>query len=336
MRILLVPKSYLGDTVLSTPVIAGIKHIHPEAQVWMLTNPHAAQIVERDPLLSGIIHYDKRGVDRGMIGFIRTAAKLRALEINRVYSIHRSYRTAMLLWLSGIKARVGYASAHLSGLYTLTVGYDASVHEVERNLSLLAIDGDIRATDTHLRLFAPQRNALDNEVAAVLPRPGTYAVLVPGSNWRTKMWPQEGFRAVAQHLINRGMPVVLDGAPPHKPLTDKIGKNLDIINLAGKSSVADAMTIIKDSRLVVCNDSAALHVASAFKVPTVAIFCATSPEGGFSPWRNNSAIVVQNRSLTCRPCGRHGGHRCPEGTDACRHTISSKMVIEAISKALER
>ena len=335
MRVLLVPKSYLGDTVLSTPMIAGIKQIQPEAQVWLLTNPHAAQIVQLDPLLSGIVLYDKRGADRGLAGFFRAVLRLRARGFSEAYSMNRSYRTAILLRLSGIKTRVGFTNAHLRSLYTRTADYDATIHEVERNVRLLAGNCFTAPFKTDLRLFAPQRNALDNEVTAMLPRRGSYAVLVPGSNWRTKMWHAQGYRAVARHLTGLNMPVVMDGAPPHRSLNAEIGENLDVINLAGKSSVADAMTIIEGAGLVVCNDSAALHMASAFKVPTVAIFCATSPKGGFSPWRNEKAIVVQHKGLACRPCGRHGANRCPEGTEACCHTITSEMVIEAVTRALE-
>lgn len=335
MRILLVPKSYLGDTVLSTPMIAAAKRIYPKAQVWLLTNPHAAQIVERDPLLSGIVCYDKRGSDRGPIGFLRTVCKLRALGFEKAYSVHRSHRTAALLRFSGIATRTGFTNTNLRHFYNHTRFFDPHVHEVERNLNLLAEDVDTETPERELRLFAPQRNALDNEVAAVLPQRGTYAVLVPGSNWRTKMWHFHGYRDLAQHLTNRGIRVVLDGAPSHRSVNSEIGKNMGVTNLTGKSSVADAMTIIKDARLVVCNDSAALHMASAFKVPTVAIFCATSPDGGFSPWRNPNAVVVQNKDLPCRPCGRHGGDRCPERTNACCSTITSEMVIEAVTRLLE-
>jgi heptosyltransferase-2 len=72
----------------------------------------------------------------------------------------------------------------------------------------------------------------------------------------------------------------------------------------------------------------ALHMASAFRIPTVAVFCATAPEFGFGPWENPESVVVQDATLPCKPCGRHGSNRCPNGTEACM-TIDANEVINA-------
>jgi heptosyltransferase-2 len=84
----------------------------------------------------------------------------------------------------------------------------------------------------------------------------------------------------------------------------------------------------------VCNDSVALHVGSALKVPTVAVFCATSPRFGFGPWRNR-ATVVEHSELSCKPCRRHGSPRCPTGTEACMRDVKAERVLAAASGLLE-
>ena len=98
MRILLVQTSFLGDTVLSTPVIAGIKQLHPQAELWMLTTPAGRELVKNDALLAGVLAYDKRGEDAGVAGLMRLAAKLRTMSFDRVYALQRSARTSLLLW----------------------------------------------------------------------------------------------------------------------------------------------------------------------------------------------------------------------------------------------
>lgn len=90
---------------------------------------------------------------------------------------------------------------------------------------------------------------------------------------------------------------------------------------------------VKNAKLVICNDSMALHMAFAFKIPTVAVFCATSPEFGFGPWENR-AIVVEKKGLVCKPCHRHGKQICPEGTEACMKELSHMEVIYAASNLL--
>jgi heptosyltransferase-2 len=239
----------------------------------------------------------------------------------------------LLAFLCGIPVRIGFANAPLSFLYTQTVKFDPAHHEVQRNLGLLTATLPEVNLEPVLRLVSPTANELDKGLCGVIPRAGTYAMLVPGSTWPTKMWHWRGYREVARYPLSRGIPVILDGAPGHHELNEKVGHGLAARNLAGRTSVADAMYLIRHAAVVVCNDSMALHMASAYKVPCVAVFCATSPENGFGPWRS-PAVVVQNDTLTCRPCGRHGGRNCPTGTEACCRDIDAGTVIRAIQTLL--
>jgi heptosyltransferase-2 len=85
-------------------------------------------------------------------------------------------------------------------------------------------------------------------------------------------------------------------------------------------------------KVVVSNDSGAMHLASVAEVPTVAIFGPTVLEFGYQPWNNMSA-VVENKEINCRPCGKHGHEKCPIGTHVCMTSISANQVLEKI-KAL--
>jgi len=333
MKILLVQLSWLGDTILSTPVIAGIKQIYPDSQLWMLTTPLASALVERDPLLAGVLTYDKRNRDSGIKGFVRMSFRLRHLNFNAAYSLHKSYRTAMLLWLSGIPVRIGFANAKLSFLYHKRRPRNTEEHDVLRNLSLISGEISPNAPDGTLRLFAPQIKDANPQVQKVLARLNKYVVLVPGSAWQTKMWPWQGYRQVAENLMAKGYSVVLLGALSERPVSEKVARGIDVINLAGETDISDAMLLVSNSRLVVCNDSMALHMASAFKVPNVAIFCSTSPSFGFGPWQNN-AIVLERDDLECKPCGPHGWKRCPTGTEACMRELTPQTVVAAAEKLL--
>jgi heptosyltransferase-2 len=328
MKILLVQTSFLGDTILSTPVIEGIKRISPSAELWMMTTPLASSLVIRDPLLTGVFTFDKRNADSGLGGLLGMGRRIRTMGFDKVYSLHRSFRTSLLLWLSGIPIRIGFTNAKLNFCYHETRERKAADHEVLRNLSLLSGEVSIGSLDAEIRLFAPERNELHSTLDKVLPQPADYVVLVPGSEWRTKMWHWEGYREVVRFLLKQGFAVILLGAASDKAVNAKVANGLEVLDLAGTTSISDAMYIIKHARLVVCNDSMALHMASAFKIPNVAIFCATSPHFGFHPWKNR-AIVVEKDDLPCKPCCRHGGRRCPTGTEACMTELSHDRVIGA-------
>lgn len=334
MKILLVQTSFLGDTILSTPLISGIKALYPDADLWVMTTPLASKLVVRDPLVSGVLAYDKRGKESGLSGLLRMRHRIRAIAFDRVYSLHRSFRTSILLWLCGIPVRIGCENARLSFLYHKTRKRNAKDHNVIRDLSLLSGEVPIESLETDLRLFAPARNELDKETISSLPQPGGYVVLVPGSAWETKMWDWRGYRKVARFLLRRGLDVVLLGGPMDTEVSAKVAWGTEVIDLTGKTDIAETMYIVKNARLIVCNDSMALHMASGFKVPNVAIFCATSPRFGFGPWKNR-AVVVEKKDLACRPCRRHGGRSCPTGTEACMKDLSPDEVIGAIKSLLD-
>src|SRR5690606_2227043 len=108
---------------------------------------------------------------------------------------------------------------------------------------------------------------------------------------------------------------------------------LAVTNLAGKTKVGELLTLVQRAGLVVCKDSMALHVASAFKRPPVAVFCATSPSFGFGTPRS-PAEVVEVQGLACKPCRRHGSQKCPTGTEACMRDLSSGQVIRAAERVV--
>jgi heptosyltransferase II len=334
MRILLVQTSFLGDTILSTPVIAGIKRLFPKAELWMMTTPLSADLVRRDPLLNGVITFDKRKRRAGVLGLIKASRELKLMQFDRAYSLHRSYRTSLLLWMARIPLRIGCADAKGRLFYHRLEKRDFRQHDVIRNMSILAGDAVLDPDAMHMRLFAPSLDEIGIRVRDAVPPSGSYAVLVPGSAWRTKMWNWEGFRQVAEFLVGIGYGVVLLGAGSDRTICAQVAQNLPLVDLSGNTGIADAMHVIKHARLVVCNDSMSLHMASAFQVPTVAIFCATSVDFGYGPWKNR-AIVVEQKNLDCKPCRPHGSVKCPNGTEACMRGPNAGEVIGAIRSLIE-
>ncbi|VFQ42600.1 glycosyltransferase family 9 protein [Desulfoluna butyratoxydans] len=331
MKILIVQTSFLGDTILSTPVIEGIKSLHPDAELWMMTTPLSSHLVAHDPLLSGVIPYDKRGSAKGLKGLRAMAAQVRAMGFHRVYSLHRSIRTSVMLALAGIPERIGFSNAKGRFLYHRTFRRDPSVHDVLRNLAILEGETDITTLKADMRLFPPPDGDISENLKQAMP-PGPFALMVPGSAWETKMWYSEGYRSVAKALINKGLFVVVAGGPAEAEACSQASRGIPAINLAGKTGIGEMIWVASRANVIICNDSMALHMASALKVPNVAIFCSTTPAFGFGPWKNN-AIVVE-KELPCRPCGRHGKRECPNGTEACMREITPQQVLSAVETLL--
>ncbi len=341
--ILVVPKGFLGDFVLMSPVFRALKESAPDRRVLFLSSPGFASHAAQNQFIDEVICFDRSGEHRGIKGLLRFAKELRGRKIETAFSFHRSWRTGLLLFLSRIPRRIGYSGALSSILYTECVNKKAEYHEVLRNLSLIAQCMSAQWRERLLRAMNSESSDIFLEVASVSERDvgesvralfadlQSYVVLAPGSAWKTKQWSAYEFRRLANELSNRGKRVVVLGAKNDQK-TAKIvceGLGADVVNLCGATSLAEMVYLIKNAEGLVCNDSLALHVASAAKTPTVAVFCATSPRFGFGPW-NNRAIIVEKGDLFCKPCRRHGSKRCPNGTRMCSTLVSAEDVLQAL------
>ena len=244
--------------------------------------------------------------------------------------LHRSWRTALLLWLARVPHTTAFRGAALSFLYRELVDRPRGEHEVVRNLALLSREAPVESLIGDPCLYAPEEGEVSPAVRRALAGRRGYAVVAPGSVWHTKRWHWQGYREVVRGLLERGRMVAVIGAPHERELADRVSEDLAAVNLAGCTSLDDSLWVVKQAGLMVCNDSFALQLAAAFKIPTVAVFCATSPTFGFGP-RHRRAVVVEERGLACKPCRRHGGRVCPTGTEACMR-FPAERVMRAVEE----
>ncbi|MCB0323991.1 MAG: lipopolysaccharide heptosyltransferase II [Bdellovibrionales bacterium] len=334
-RILLVQTGFLGDVVLSLPVVDALAELYPRSELFFLTTPGAAGLLRSHPKISQVLTYDKRGADAGLGGLRRMALKLQQLSISQAFSLHKSHRTALLLAFARIPRRYGFAEAAAPWLYHQTAHRTDLSHEVLRNLALLRVLG--REPTATSRIVLPLDEATMHRAAELLLQAGERRVvgIAPGSVWPTKRWTTDGFAAVAAGLSRRGYAVALIGGPEDAAIGAEIERlaNVPLLNLIGQAKLVESAAVIARLEALVTNDSAPLHLASATGVPIVALFCATVPEFGFGPWGVPSR-VLEVTGLTCRPCGRHGGRTCPTGTHACQWNLFPSRVVRAVDELL--
>ena len=335
-KILVVQTGFFGDLILSTAVFSNLRLLYPDAHITVLTTVAAKTLIEHHPAVDAVMTFDKRGAERGLAGFIRMRDRLRAENFSLVLALHKSARTSVLLWLSGIKRRVGFREAALSFLYTKRVRRSYLPHEALRNLVILeGVGADISKMDNGLSLGIDAGSKA--RAAELLEGAGfenkRLVGIAPGSVWPTKRWTPSGFAAVADEFTERGYAIVIIGGPQDVDAANAVEQLMERkpLNLAGAADFMVSAAIIERLDLLVSNDSAPLHIASACRTPVVAAFCATVPEFGFGPWGGRGA-AVGIASLSCRPCGRHGGNDCPTGTHACQLQLRPEQVFDAASR----
>ena len=331
MRILIIHTAFIGDIVLSTPLIKKIKDTYPDSDITYVTTPSGEAILKNNPHLNNIIVYDKRGEHKGISGVWQLGKRLRYENFNMVITPHRYLRSSILSWLSRSPIRKGYDIASGSCLFTEKIKYDRTKHEVEKLLSFVAPENKKRY---EIELYPGEKEKMkgDNLWKENLLEDKKVVVLAPGSKWFTKQWPVEYFNKLAENLkkLSNVRLIVVGGK-------DEINLPIEkenAIDMRGKTSLLELADILSRADVVVTNDSSPIHIASAFKKPRIfALFGPTIEKFGFFPWSLNSK-VFQVDGLKCRPCGIHGGKSCPEKHFKCMRDILPEEVFNEIKEYL--
>ena len=345
---LVIQTSFLGDMVLTTPLIAELARRGP---VDVVATPASAPLLANNPSVRDVILYDKRGDAKGMTGLYATSQRLRHRqdgdeeqhrEVAVAYLAQGSVRSATLALLAGIPERVGFTTSAGRRLYTRRVPYRQDRHHAER-LWRLAMPPDVGDPDA--RAITPRLFPADAEMSAVdelLREAGHLAdepllALAPGSIWGTKRWPY--YARLARDLADRDvrLRLVVIGGRDDADLAREIVETLPAgraIDATGRLSLLASAELIGRAVALVTNDSAPQHLASAMGTPTVSVFGPTVPGFGFGPLAPHRATVGHG-ALACRPCHRHGPKACPLGHWRCMREIGTAPVIESIDALLQ-
>ena len=340
-KILVVQTSFLGDTILTLPLLAEIKRLFPDSQLTLLCTPAARELLLGYPVVDEIIVDEKRSADRGWMGLWRKAKLLRAKRFTLALCPHKSFRSGLLLSLARIPYRVGFVQSKCAFLFHVRVKRNGKRHDIERTLSILEGLG-IRTDDCERALDLPIAANLEQEVTEQLLAAGvdTTKMLVgihPGSVWPTKRWSAEGFIRLIG-LLKQKYPceILLFGGSEDAEVVAEVHKRCGgcAVSLVNRISLRHLPAALSRCKFFVTNDSGPMHVAVARRVPVVAVFCATTPALGFYPYSARAVVVEKN--LPCRPCSSHGSRRCPLGTEDCMRLIRAEDVFQAVERLLKK
>ncbi|MFC1724093.1 lipopolysaccharide heptosyltransferase II [candidate division KSB1 bacterium] len=335
MKVLIVQTAFLGDVILTIPLIRALKkHIKP-VHLHILLRPEAEDVYRNDKDIDNIIVYDKKNSEKGIQHLFKLIKKVRAEKYELVISPHRSVRSALISYLSGAKQRVGFDKNSMSILYNKKVKYINDKHEVERNLSLIEpiYDGEISIT-LNMQNSENDRKKADELISNTVRAAGQDIVcMAPGSEWSTKRWLTEYYRKLIKLCSLSDIKVVLLGGSKDKNICGNISIGFEnVTDLSAKLSVNESSEVMKQCKLLVCNDTGAMHIGSASGIDIITVFGPTVPEFGFSPFGVKNKILQSD--IYCRPCSIHGGENCPEGHFLCMRSITPDDVMQEIRRFL--
>ena len=333
MNILVVGPSWVGDTVLSQPLLQLLKDRHPGAQIDYLAPPWTLPLLARMPEVHAGI---ENPFGHGALQFAprrRLGHSLRAAGYDQAVVLPNSFKSALIPWFAGIPVRTGFRGEARWGLLNDLRRLDPqALPQMAQRFAALALPAGAVPPAT---LPPPALASSAADQAALLARlhidrDKPAVAFCPGAEYGpAKRWPAAHFATLARELAARGYAVWLLGSPRDYAVAETIARAAagTCVNLCGKTSIAEAVDLLAAARLTVTNDSGLMHVAAAVGRPLVALYGSSSPQ--FTPPLSTQARIV-SLDVECSPCF---ARECPLGHFKCLNDLAPERVFAEIDFA---
>lgn len=339
-KILVVRTAYIGDVIMTMPVLKPLREMFPDAKITFLACKGAEGLLANNKYIDNVIAFDAFWFypKSSKKEYFSLLEKLREEGYDLVIEARADIRDILMIaYLGRIKYRLSYNVAGGGFLLTHTVPFERIKHKVEYHLDLIRFLGAYIGRDDidwGLRPFEKDFK----KAGELLSRGGAGKILVgihPGGRKELKCWDKEKFALLADRLIKElGAKVFFTGAGAESALIEDILKMMrsKAVNLAGETDIMESAALVGGLDLFITNDSAPLHIASAMNTPTVAIF-GPSKSNETGPFGNVHKVV--EKDFPCR-------YACDE--DVCDHnprkecmdSIKVEDVYDAALEVLEK
>ena len=342
-RILVIALRRLGDVLLTTPLARSLKRGVPAARVDILVFRGTEGMLSGNPDIDAVMTVATRPTAQQTRDLIRALWRRYDLAV----STQTGDRPTFLAFVAG-RRRVGLVPAQGGGTWwkrralNLCVTADPDCHRVNELLALARALGVPPITE----LVPP------GAASEATPPRGRYAVLHANPLNRFRRWSDEGWRALASALAERGLKVIATGGPDpaERAYLDRVWNGLDrpVERLDGKLDWPQLAALTRDASVYVGPDTSMTHLAAATGCPTIGLYGPASPHvigpwptGGLErPWaragtiqRRGNVWVVQN-PLPCLPCERLGCDGHYESRSQCLDELPARQVLAAVDQAL--
>ncbi len=334
--------NWVGDAVMTLPALAALGASCPQARITVLAKPWVAAVYQTSPVVNEVLAVDpaRHG---GLAGPWRLAGDLRGRGFDWAVLLQNAFGAALTVALAGIPVRLGYDSDARGLLLSHAIARSAAdrqVHETAYYLRMLHRAGLASAPpdqgvtpELHLD---PGDQAWAEDFWANQGLTGARLLgLAPGAAFGpAKCWPAERFAASARELLSEGFDaVLLFGSPGEAATTSAVASGLEgwrVIDLAGATSLGQALALLTRLDLFITNDSGLMHAAAALGASTLAVFGSTNPvtTAPKGPW-----VELVRAPLECSPCLKPV---CPRGDLACFAPLTPAVVLRAAHDLLAR
>ncbi len=329
-RILLIKLRYLGDVVLSTPVLPLLRKQFPEVKMTFLVNPGTAAVLYDNPYLDEVWVLPRKPWWQQL----RFIQRMRHAKFDTVIDLTDGDRSAFLSWVTGASVRLGYnRDRRWRGKFYSQVLPSAygSMHMVEYHQQAIAALGIHESGgEPEVYLHPDVRQQDQEEFGDFFAKVQPLVLLHPTARYVFKAWPLERFAAVADWLSGQGIRVALIGSQREILIGQQI-INLTKhkpVNLMGNTCLSQLAALMKRSHLLIGNDGGPMHMAAAVGCPVLGLFGPTNP-AVWGPRGKNVKVIY--KGLNCEECFYPG---CSRGEESCMRKISVEEVCQTAQSML--
>lgn len=339
-KILIVGPSWVGDMVMSQSLYTRLKQQDPDAIIDVIAPAWCKPILERMPEVNRAIEMPLGHGEFNFLGRREIGKSLREFHYDHAYVLPNSAKSTLIPFFANVPVRTGWKGEMRYGLLNdlrpnkndfqyMVERYVALAHPKSEMHNSASLGGLSRLPKPRLTIDETTQQLTISKFA--LNQAPPVLGLCPGAEFGpAKQWPAEHYAAVAAEMIDRGHQVWLFGSAKDEETTNTIRNQLSEAqkaschNLAGKTSLIEAVDLLSACNSVVSNDSGLMHVAAAVGCHVIGVYGSTSPK--YTPPLAEKVDIV-NTDIECRPCFKR---ECPLGHLQCLKDLSPQKVLEKL------
>jgi len=335
-RILIIRLSGIGDVVHTLPLLGALRKRYPYAYITWLVQKKAEELLVGHPYLDEVITFDR---DRWISRLLPLIKKLRNRRFDLVVDSHGQFRSGLFAYITGAKTRLGFNAKNGKEFNSLFINFKAPPfpgdwHAVERYLALASLLGaEIETKEFLIQIGEPEKEYVERFLEEEGIKKGEFLIaLNPGSSWKSKIWPSKNYAHLADILIKKfKAKVMFLWGPGEENLIKSISSLMEEKPLiAPRTGLKELASLISRCTLFIGSDSAPLHIASSFSIPSIGLYGPTDPQRNGPYGSGNVAIKKDLSLLSCR---RKGCRKCKSRD--CMELITVKEVVEQVENKIK-
>ncbi len=333
---LIVGPSWVGDMVMSQTLYIALKKANPEADIDVLAPAWSEPLLAAMPEVRDAIRMPLGHGQFDLMARRKLGKQLKARGYQRAFVLPNSWKSALVPWFAGIPVRTGWRGEMRYGLLNdlRILDKERFPYMIQRYVALANQQGD---APENLADIAKPALQIDDQL--IVPLYEKFSIdaartklgLCPGAEFGpAKRWPETHYATVAEARIDAGEQVLIFGSANDETVANTIvqslpeGKRDSCVNLAGKTSLSEAIHAMSLCDRFVTNDSGLMHIAAALGKPLVALYGSTS--AGFTPplGEHDTALSIP---MDCGPCFER---ECPLGHMKCLVELKPDKVLAVL------